>query len=117
MAHRGDVIIVDFPFTDVPTKKRRPAVVVQAEAYNLTIAKTVVAMVTGNLLRAADPAHLFVDPKSPDGASSGLRATSLVSCYNLITIEQDDILKALGQLSPVLLQRLDECLKAALGLQ
>jgi mRNA interferase MazF len=116
MALRGDVVIVDFPFTDQPKRKRRPAVVVQADVYNQLIAKTVVGMVTGNLQRKNDPAHLFVDPTTPEGASSGLRAPSLVSCNNLLTIDQEDILKTLGRLSDVLKQELNDCLKAALDL-
>jgi mRNA interferase MazF len=116
MALRGDVVIVDFPFTDQPSKKRRPAVVVQADVYNQAIAKTIIVMVTGNLHRRNDPAHLFVDPSVPDGASSGLRAASLVSCINLFTIDQDDIVKTLGHLSDLLQQKMNACMKAALEL-
>jgi mRNA interferase MazF len=116
MALRGDVVIVDFPFTDQPAKKRRPAVVVQADVYNHLISKTVIAMVTGNLSRQNDPAHLFIDPATPDGASSGLRMPSLVSCNNLFTVDQEDIVKALGHLSDTLIQQLNDCLKAALDI-
>jgi mRNA-degrading endonuclease toxin of MazEF toxin-antitoxin module len=99
MTQRGDVVIVDFHFTDQPARKRRPAVVVQADTYNRLIAKTVIAMVTGNLARKNDPAHLFVDPATPE-----------------FTIDQEDIIKTLGRLSPVLEMKLDDCLKAALGM-
>jgi mRNA interferase MazF len=116
MALRGDVIIVHFPFTDQPRHKRRPAVVVQSDLYNRLIRKTVVAMVTGNLQRINDAAHLFIDPLHPNGISTGLRAPSLVSCNNLITVDQEDILKTLGRLSSMLLGKLDDCLKAALQL-
>jgi mRNA interferase MazF len=116
MALRGDTVIVHFPFTDQPQWKRRPAVVIQADTYNRLIQKTVVAMVTGNLQRAHDAAHLFIDPNDPDGVSAGLRAPSLVSCNNLITIDQNDIEQTLGHLSNVLRHKLDDCLKAALHL-
>jgi hypothetical protein len=78
------------------------------------IAKSVITMVTGNLQRAADPAHLFVDPQTQDGASSGLRGPSLVSCNNLFTVDQEDVIRKLGHLSNVLKSKLNECLKAAL---
>ncbi len=116
MAIRGNVVIVNFPFSDQPTKKRRPAVVVQADMYNRLIAKTVIAMVTGNLTRRNDPAQLFVDPATPDGMSSGLRMPSLVSCNNLFTVDQEDILSTLGRLSAPLGHQLNDCLKAALQL-
>jgi hypothetical protein len=41
---------------------------------------------------------------------------SLVSCNNLFTVDQEDILKTLGQLSDLLKQQLHDCLKAALEL-
>jgi mRNA interferase MazF len=116
MTRRGDVVRVDFPFTDIPRGKKRPAVVVQNDRDNQKIRKTVVAMITGNLTRLGDPSHLLIDPSTPEGASSGLNGRSLVSCNNLYTLEQDCIQKSLGHLSDVLMRKLDDCLKAALEL-
>ncbi len=114
MVKRGDVVRIDFPFTDIPGMKKRPALVVQNGRDNQKIRKTVVAMITGNLIRRADPTHLFIDPTISAGASSGLNGPSLVSCNNLCTVEQDCILKTLGHLSDVLKLQLNDCLKAAL---
>ncbi len=116
MTRRGDVVRVDFPFTDIPRAKKRPAVIVQNDRDNQKIHKTVVAMITGNLSRLGDPSHLLIDPSTPDGASSGLNGPSLVSCNNLYTLEQDCIQKRLGHLSDVLKQKLDDCLRSALEL-
>jgi mRNA interferase MazF len=116
MSARGDVVMVDFPFTDPARSKVRPAVVVQNDRDNQKIRKTVIAMVTGNLRRQGDPSHLFIDPADPDGASSGLSFPSLVSCNNLFTIEQDSIIRVIGHLSDVLKQKLNDCLKTALEL-
>ena len=116
MIRRGDVVIVDFPFTDTGQSKVRPAVVVQNDQDNQKIRKTVIAMVTGNLRRRGDPSHFYVDPHAPDGASSGLSFPSLVSCNNLFTVEQANILQVIGHLSDVLVQQFSACLKAALEL-
>jgi mRNA interferase MazF len=116
MMRRGDVVIVDFPFTDTGQAKVRPAVIVQTDRDNLKIRKTVIAMITGNLQRRSDPSHLYIDPHDPDGASSGLHFPSLASCNNLFTVEQDSILQVIGHVSDVLKQRLNDCLKAALDL-
>src|SRR5947209_7564469 len=112
MSQRGDVVMVDFPFTDTGQSKVRPAVVVQNDRDNQKIRKTVVAMVTGNLRRQGDPSHLLVDPGTTDGASSGLNFPSLVSCNNLYTVDQDRIIRVVGNLSAVLKQQLNDCLKA-----
>jgi mRNA interferase MazF len=116
MTRRGDVVIVDVPFTDVPGSKKRPAVIVQADSYNQSIRKSVIAICTGNLRRKGDAAHLFVDPATPEGASSALSGPSLVSCYNLFTIEQARIEQVIGHLSDTLMPQLDACLRSALGL-
>jgi len=113
MTRRGDVVRVDFPFTDIPQQEKRPAVV-QNDRDNQKIRKTVVAMITGNLKRLGDPSHLLIDPSTPEGASSGLHGRSLVSCNNLYTLEQDCIQTRLGHLSDALKQKLNDCLKAAL---
>lgn len=116
MIRRGDVVIVSFPFTDVSQAKVRPALVIQNDRDNQTIRKTVIAMITGNLRRRSDPSHFFVDPQDPAGASSGLSFPSLVSCYNLFTIEQTNVLQVIGHLSDQLKSQLADRLRAALEL-
>ena len=116
MTRRGDVIVVDFPFTDTNEAKIRPAVVVQNDRDNSRLRKTVIVMVTGNLRRRGDPSHVFVDPADPAGFSSGLQFPSLISCNNLFTIEQTGIMRVLGHLSGALKQKLEDSLKAALDL-
>ncbi len=96
MIQRGDVVIVDFPFTDVRVSKVRPALVVQNHRDNTRRRKTVIALITGNLRMDGDPSHLLIDPSTPDGAPSGLHGPSLVLCNNLFTIEQTGILSTIG---------------------
>jgi mRNA interferase MazF len=116
VTRRGDVVVVDFPFTDTGQAKIRPAVVIQNDRDNARLRKTVIVMVTGNLRRRGDPSHVFVDPADSAGTSSGLRFPSLISCNNLFTIEQTGIIRVLGHLSDKLKQQLENCLKVALEL-
>ncbi len=116
MSQRGDVVMVDFPFAEPGQSKVRPAVVVQNDRDNRKIRKTVIAMITGNLHRQGDPSHVYIDPGDADGASSGLRFPSLVSCNNLFTVDQAKFLDTLGHLSDVLKQRLNDTMKSALEL-
>lgn len=108
--------MVDFPFTDTGQSKVRPAAIILNDRDNQKIRKTVIAMVTSNLRRRGDPSHLYVDPSSPEGGSSGLSFPSLVSCNNLYTIDQANILQTIGHLSNILKQKLNDCLKVALEL-
>ena len=74
--NRGDVVLVDFPYTSGGQSKVRPAVVVQNDRDNQRLSKTIVAMVTGNVRRAGEPTHLLIDPATPDHAGTGLLAIS-----------------------------------------
>ncbi len=114
--NRGDVVIADFPFQDVLGSKVRPAVVIQNDTDNQTLANTILAMVTGNLADVGRATNVLVDSSAPEGASSGLHGPSLIKCGNLATVRQQRVLRIIGHLSDVLLQKVNDALKTALEL-
>jgi mRNA-degrading endonuclease toxin of MazEF toxin-antitoxin module len=114
--NRGDVVLVRFPHPSGLRGKKRPAVVVQSDAYAGTVSTLVVAEVTKNLAMAGDSACLFIDTSTPEGRATGLVRDSVVSCLVLMTVYVDEVERVLGTLSPTLKQKLDGCLNAALGL-
>jgi mRNA-degrading endonuclease toxin of MazEF toxin-antitoxin module len=114
--NRGDVILVRFPHPSGLRGKKRPAVIVQADTYAGKVGTLVVAEVTKNLTMASDPACLFIDTSSPEGKATGLVRDSVVSCLVLVTVYEDNVAQVLGTLSPTMRQKLDNCLKAALGI-
>ena len=113
--NRGDVILVRFPHPSGLRGKKRPAVIVQSDAYAGAVNTLVVAEVTKNLTMAGDAACLFIDPNTPDGTATGLVRESVVSCLVLVTVYADTVAQVLGTLSPTMKQKLNECLKAALA--
>ncbi len=115
--NRGDVVLVRFPHPSGLRGKKRPAVVVQSNLYAGRLGTVVVAEVTSNLAMANDPACLFIDLTTPDGAATGLLRDSVVSGLLLATIDAHTIAQVMGALSPNLLARLDFCLKAALDIR
>jgi mRNA-degrading endonuclease toxin of MazEF toxin-antitoxin module len=114
--NRGDVILVRFPHPTGLRGKKRPAVIVQSDGYAETVGTLVVAEVTKNLTMASDPACLFIDTTTADGKATGLVRDSVVSCLLLVTVYADTVAQVLGTLSPTMKQKLNGCLKAALGL-
>ena len=50
--NRGDVVLADFPFQDMPGSKIRPAVVVQSDAFNATHASITVCPITSDCVDA-----------------------------------------------------------------
>jgi mRNA-degrading endonuclease toxin of MazEF toxin-antitoxin module len=114
--NRGDVYTALFAFSDGSPPKLRPMLMIQSDFYNQRIKKVLLATITSNLARTADPAHLLIDVSTPEGAASGLRQNSLVSCLNIVVLPQSDVKQKISTLSDGLMQRVDDSLKAALGL-
>jgi len=56
---RGDVLKARFPHASGGRGKKRPVVVVQADAYNQRLRHAVVAQVTANLDEKTDPDDQF----------------------------------------------------------
>jgi mRNA-degrading endonuclease toxin of MazEF toxin-antitoxin module len=108
--------LVRFPHPSGLRGKKRPAVVVQSDTYSGTVSTIIVAEVTKNLTMASDPACLFIDVNTPEGKATGLVRDSLVSCLVLVTVYRDTVAQVMGSLSVAMRRKLNDCLKAALGL-
>lgn len=112
---RGDVVVIPFSCQDRPGERIRPALVVQNDADNQRLSNTVVAMITGNLADQGQPTTICIDPSKPEGAGSGLHGPSLLKCYQLATVRQQSIIKVLGSVPSKTMQKVDQCLREALG--
>ncbi|MFO0890608.1 MAG: type II toxin-antitoxin system PemK/MazF family toxin [Isosphaeraceae bacterium] len=113
---RGDVVLVRFPHPSGLRGKKRPAVVVQSDAYAGVVGTLVVAEVTKNLAMKDDPSCVYIEVTTSEGRSTGLVRDSVVSCLVLVTVYADAVERVLGSLSPALAQRLDAGLRTALHL-
>ncbi|MBL8830233.1 MAG: type II toxin-antitoxin system PemK/MazF family toxin [Planctomycetaceae bacterium] len=117
MNQRGNVVIIEFPFVDGQRGKNRPALVIQADANNQRLQNTIVSMISGNIRLAGKVnTQILIDPQSIAGRTSGLHGPSVVKCENIYTVRQQDILQVIGRLSVDLMNEVDMCLKASLGL-
>ena len=113
---RGDVVLALYPFASGTGASRRPALVVQCDRDNAGMQNTVIAQITTNLRRAAEPTHLLIEAASPEGQQAGLLHDSTISCNNLATVREDRIDRVIGQLPDRTMRQVDGCLKSALGL-
>ena len=113
---RGDVVLLNFPFSSGTGSKLRPALVVQNDQNNQRMGNTIVAMITSTTHRTHQPAQVLIDITTPEGQQSGLRLTSAITCENLFTVEQRLIARTIGSLQPDTMKQVDDCLKESLGL-
>ena len=89
---RFDIVIVPFPFTDLPVTRRRPALVLSTAAWNAASGHIVCAMIT-SAGRSSWPLDLPVN----DLAAAGLNAPCVVR-MKLFTIEAGVVVRRAGVL-------------------
>ncbi len=111
--NRGDVVMVDWLYSDRTGSKLRPAVVVQADFLNSHIDDTVLIPVMRSA-RALGSTEVLIDPAVEN--ISGLRFISVASCNNFLTVDQTIVVRTIGQLSPTTMLKLDACIRIALHL-
>ena len=92
---RWDVVVVPFPFTDRPVRRRRPAVVVsQRGPLGAVVGHSVLAMIT-----SAGHVSWPLDVPVRDLAAAGLPAPSVVR-LKLFTLDDRLVERAAGALAP-----------------
>jgi mRNA interferase MazF len=107
---RGEIIIVDYPFTDQSASKRRPALVVQSDA--IQSPDTLIAPISTSTQQTST--RVAIEPSKEPG--SRLTLPCMVRCENLSTVEQSMVLGSIGYLSRQTMRRVDDALRKALGL-
>src|SRR5271156_6173309 len=112
--NRGEVVEVDWPYTDMSGSKTRPAVVVQADFLNGLIDDTILVQITGT--RHSIPGtEVLLDPAVESG--SGLSKVCVASCINVTTFDQALVLRTIGYLSDPVMHQIEACLKMVLEIR
>ena len=89
---RFDIVIVPFPFTDLPVTRRRPALVLSAAAWNAASGHIICAMIT-----SARQSTWPLDVPVTNLAAAGL-TTPCVVRMKLFTIEVGFVVRKAGVL-------------------
>ena len=93
---RGDVVLVQFPRSDLRSFDRRPALVVQANGLGTALPQSVLAMITSNVSRAGHPSRVLITLATPAGTASGLLTDSVIMTDNLATVLEKAIHSVIG---------------------
>ena len=108
---RGEVIYADMPLMTAPGSKRRPAVIISSDEYNLLRSEVIACGTTSDIWEFPFGNYLLVDWQS-----AGLRQPSVVTAWPA-TVPQDKILRRYGQVSARDLAAIDRSLILILGLE
>ena len=85
---RGDIVLVSFPFTDLSSSKRRPALVVSPDSFNQTMQDLVLAAITS---QGAEDSTLTID--QDDCIDGRLPKRSIVKPAKLFAMHSTLVLK------------------------
>ncbi|MBI3097581.1 MAG: type II toxin-antitoxin system PemK/MazF family toxin [Planctomycetes bacterium] len=107
---RGDLVLLPFPFTDLSTQKRRPAVVVSPDRLHAVTEDRVVVAVTSNLTARLPGGAIPLS--SRDLVRGRLPAPSLILPGKVFTLHRTLVVKVLGRLRPDTLESLLSALRA-----
>ena len=112
---RGDVVLVDYPYTDRTGSKVRPCIVVQNDRDNRLLDGTIVVLMTSKTRFAPGcSTELLIEVDSPAGQQAGLIFDSAVQGQNLLTIDRSFMRRKIGVIPAGTMSEVGNCLKAAL---
>jgi mRNA-degrading endonuclease toxin of MazEF toxin-antitoxin module len=111
---RGDVVEINWHFSDLTGAKVRPAVVVQADFLDVLIDDTILVKITSRRYRIPGT-EVEIDPILEP--ASGLTKLCYASCKDILTRHKTLILQTIGVLSDTVMRQIEGCLKTVLELQ
>lgn len=111
---RSTIVLTLFPFTDLQSSKRRPAVVVSAQPSSN--GDVIVAFISSVLPISPASTDLVLLPSNPDFAQAGFKKPSVVKLDKLATLHPSIFTGILGTASPRLMVEIGHRLKLALSL-
>lgn len=101
---KGDVVLIDFPFTDLSQTKLRPAVVLWVSSISNDI--TLCAITSQNVNDLTIEEFLIKNSDS-EFQSTGLRVSSKVKVTRVVTLNRSLIVRRLGRLGTQYIQELN----------
>ena len=92
---RGDIVLVSFPFTDLSSSKRRPALVISPDAFNEHGQDVVLVATTSQ-----EPDDRAVALERNDFVEGTLPKQSFVKVAKIFTMHSTLVLKRIGYVPP-----------------
>ena len=102
---QGGIVLVSFPFTDLSSSKRRPALVLSPDSFNAAGEDLVLAAVTSHITDDPNAVRLW----RGDFVAGRLPKPSMVKATKLFTMHPSLIVKRIGALRT---ERMEEALRS-----
>ncbi|MBW4693224.1 MAG: type II toxin-antitoxin system PemK/MazF family toxin [Lyngbya sp. HA4199-MV5] len=112
--NKGDIVLVEFPFTDLSQTKLRPEIVLSVST---RFDEITLCFVSSQAVDALELNEFALNTTDPEFAETGLRVTSRVRVTRITTLNSLLIKRRLGKLGSRYTQALNEYLLQAFRLQ
>lgn len=106
----GDVVLVSFPFTNLQATKKRPAVIISSQTYQQSRPDVILMAITSQIRQPLATGEAVLQ----DWQAAGLVKPSVRKPL-IATIEQNRVVKTMGQLSVADRQSLGKVIQTILG--
>ncbi len=111
---RGDIVLVPFPFTNLSSRKVRPAIIISPDPQGEDVILAFIS--SSQTFLKSTSTDCLLESAHPDFLKTGLKKTSVFKLSKLITLHHSVILRRLGNASKELQSELDKRLAMAVGL-
>ena len=105
--NKGDIVLVKFPFTDISSKKLRPALIITEES---KFKDFILAFITTQFDQM-EKYDMLLTADSKDFQKTGLKRESLLKLNKLTTLNKRMIVGKIGILTKELMNQVDNNLK------
>ncbi len=106
----GDVVLVAFPFTNLQATKKRPAVIISCQSYQQARPDIILMAITSQIRNELTIGEYVLQDWQP----AGLLKPSVLKPL-IATLEQNQIVKVMGQLSNSDREALRKTIQTVLG--
>ncbi|MHA1150678.1 MAG: type II toxin-antitoxin system PemK/MazF family toxin [Promethearchaeota archaeon] len=103
---KGKIVLLPFPFTDLSTAKRRPALVILERTQDV-----VVVFISSKVPATIEKVHILIEKDSKDFPITGLKVTSVIYLDKIATIRKNLIIGELGEISKRLKRKINKNFK------
>jgi mRNA interferase MazF len=111
---KGDVVLIEFPFTDLSQTKLRPAIVLSVTT---RFDEITLCFVSSQDVDVLEFNEFALNPIDPEFAETGLRVPSKARVTRMTTLNRSLIRRRLGKLGSQYTQALNDCLLRSFRLQ
>ena len=111
---KGTIVLAIFPFTDLNSVKRRPALVISTD--NEGKRDVIIAFISSVVTENSLSTDLILNEKDKNFSTTGLHKTSVIKFDKIMTIEKSLLIGEIGSTPIELMYEIDKRIKIVFGL-